>query len=144
MKLVLKNMTRHMSFSGGQRQRVMPVPVMEPDFVIADEPISALVVYQCVHQVLTCQVQATYLLYRAWLVSCSFISDRIAVIYKGSCDGETEEFNIPVHPYTPSTSIYCMIPDPILEHKKVLKVYDLTNMTMRQIYGRIRQVACLG
>ena len=56
-----------------------------------------------------------------------FISDRIAVIYKGTIVevAETEElYNNPIHPYTKSLLSAVPIPDPILERKKVLKVYD--------------------
>ena len=56
-----------------------------------------------------------------------FISDRIAVIYKGVIVevAETEElFNNPIHPYTQALLSAVPIPDPILERKKVLKVYD--------------------
>ena len=55
------------------------------------------------------------------------ISDRIAVIYKGTIVevAETEElYNNPIHPYTKSLLSAVPIPDPILERKKVLKVYN--------------------
>ena len=69
----------------------------------------------------------TYLFIAHDLSVVRFISDRIAVIYKGVIVevAETEElFNNPIHPYTQSLLSAVPIPDPILERKKVLKVYD--------------------
>ena len=105
---------------------------MQPDFVIADEPISALDV-SVRAQVLNLlkkfqkELGLTYLFIAHDLSVVRFISDRIAVIYKGVIVevAETEElFNHPVHPYTQSLLSAVPIPDPILERKKVLKVYD--------------------
>ena len=120
-------------FSGGQRQRIgiARALVMEPDFVIADEPISALDVSVRASFELAQEVQKelglTYLFIAHDLSVVRFISDRIAVIYKGVIVevAETEElFNNPVHPYTQALLSAVPIPDPILERKKVLKVYD--------------------
>ncbi|MBZ5797016.1 ABC transporter ATP-binding protein, partial [Burkholderia contaminans] len=69
----------------------------------------------------------TYLFIAHDLSVVRFISDRIAVIYKGVIVevAETEElFNNPIHPYTQALLSAVPIPDPILERKKVLKVYD--------------------
>ena len=121
-------------FSGGQRQRIgiARALVMQPDFVIADEPISALDV-SVRAQVLNLlkkfqkELGLTYLFIAHDLSVVRFISDRIAVIYKGVIVevAETEElFNNPIHPYTQSLLSAVPIPDPILERKKVLKVYD--------------------
>ena len=121
-------------FSGGQRQRIgiARALVMQPDFVIADEPISALDV-SVRAQVLNLlkkfqkELGLTYLFIAHDLSVVRFISDRIAVIYKGVIVevAKTEElFNNPIHPYTKSLLSAVPIPDPILERKKVLKVYD--------------------
>ena len=133
--LLAEHLTRYPhEFSGGQRQRIgiARALVMQPDFVIADEPISALDV-SVRAQVLNLlkkfqkELGLTYLFIAHDLSVVRFISDRIAVIYKGVIVevAETEElFNHPVLPYTQSLLSAVPIPDPILERKKVLKVYD--------------------
>ncbi len=133
--LLKEHLTRYPhEFSGGQRQRIgiARALVMEPDFVIADEPISALDV-SVRAQVLNLlkkfqkELGLTYLFIAHDLSVVRFISDRIAVIYKGVIVevAETEElFNNPIHPYTQALLSAVPIPDPILERKKVLKVYD--------------------
>ena len=133
--LLAEHLTRYPhEFSDGQRQRIgiARALVMEPEFVIADEPISALDV-SVRAQVLNLlkkfqkELGLTYLFIAHDLSVVRFISDRIAVIYKGVIVevAETEElFNNPIHPYTQSLLSAVPIPDPILERKKVLKVYD--------------------
>ena len=133
--LLAEHLTRYPhEFSGGQRQRIgiARALVMEPEFVIADEPIPALDV-SVRAQVLNLlkkfqkELGLTYLFIAHDLSVVRFISDRIAVIYKGVIVevAETEElFNNPIHPYTQSLLSAVPIPDPILERKKVLKVYD--------------------
>ena len=133
--LLSEHLTRYPhEFSGGQRQRIgiARALVMQPDFVIADEPISALDV-SVRAQVLNLlkkfqkELGLTYLFIAHDLSVVRFISDRIAVIYKGVIVevAETEElFNNPIHPYTKSLLSAVPMPDPILERKKVLKVYD--------------------
>ena len=89
--------------------------------------------FLCVPKSWTCskkfqkELGLTYLFIAHDLSCRSFISDRIAVIYKGVIVevAETEElFNNPIHPYTQALLSAVPIPDPILERKKVLKVYD--------------------
>ena len=134
--LLAEHLTRYPhEFSGGQRQRIgiARALVMQPDFVIADEPISAFGRFCTCPSLELAQKNSkkelglTYLFIAHDLSVVRFISDRIAVIYKGVIVevAETEElFNNPIHPYTQALLSAVPIPDPILERKKVLKVYD--------------------
>ena len=121
-------------FSGGQRQRIgiARAMVMEPELVVADEPISALDV-SIRAQVLNLlkkfqkEKNITYLFIAHDLSIVRFISDRIGVIYKGDIVeiAEAEElFKFPMHPYTRSLISAIPIPDPELEKNKVLFTYD--------------------
>ena len=133
--LLPEHLTRYPhEFSGGQRQRVGLARsiVMEPEFIIADEPISALDVSiraQVLNLLKKFQKERglSYLFIAHDLSIVRFISDRIAVIHKGKIVeiAETEElFKYPLHPYTKSLMSAIPIPDPILEKNKVLFVYD--------------------
>ncbi|MBQ9264464.1 MAG: ATP-binding cassette domain-containing protein [Clostridia bacterium] len=133
--LLPEHLTRYPhEFSGGQRQRIglARAMVMEPELVIADEPISALDV-SIRAQVLNLlkkfqrERNVTYLFIAHDLSIVRFISDRIAVIYKGDIVevATTDElFNFPLHPYTRSLISAIPIPDPKLEKHKALFTYD--------------------
>lgn len=133
--LLPEHLTRYPhEFSGGQRQRIgiARAMVMEPELVVADEPISALDV-SIRAQVLNLlkkfqkEKEITYLFIAHDLSVVRFISDRIGVIYKGNivevADAE-ELFNFPLHPYTHSLISAIPIPDPQLEKNKELYTYD--------------------
>ena len=133
--LLPEHLTRYPhEFSGGQRQRVGIARsiVMEPEFIIADEPISALDVSiraQVLNLLEKFQRERglTYLFIAHDLSIVRFISDRIVVIYKGRIMeiAETEElFAYPLHPYTKSLISAIPVPDPIIEKEKKLFVYD--------------------
>ena len=121
-------------FSGGQRQRVglARAFVMEPELIVADEPISALDVSiraQILNLLTKFKVEKglTCLFIAHDLSIVRFISDRIGVIYKGDIVeiAEAEElFDFPLHPYTRSLISAIPIPDPVLEKNKVLFTYD--------------------
>ncbi len=133
--LLPEHLTRYPhEFSGGQRQRVgfARSMVMEPELVVADEPISALdmsIRAQVLNLMKKFQVERgiTYLFIAHDLSIVRFVSDRIVVIYKGKVMeiAETEElFAYPLHPYTKSLISAIPIPDPIIEKSKKLFVYD--------------------
>ena len=121
-------------FSGGQRQRIgiARALIMEPDFIIADEPISALDVSiraQVLNLLSSLQKERglTYLFIAHDLSVVRFICDRIAVIHKGQIVelAESEElFAHPLHPYTQALLSAIPLPDPIAERQKKLLVYD--------------------
>ena len=133
--LLPEHLTRYPhEFSGGQRQRIglARAMVMEPELVVADEPISALDV-SIRAQVLNLmkkfqkEKDVTYLFIAHDLSIVRFISDRIGVIYKGNIVeiAESEElFDFPLHPYTHSLISAIPVPDPKLEKNKVLYTYD--------------------
>ena len=121
-------------FSGGQRQRIGIARslIMEPEFIVADEPISALDV-SIRAQVLNLLNDLkksrglTYLFIAHDLSVVRFISDRIAVIHKGRIVelAEAEElFAHPLHPYTKALLSAVPNPNPYLERSKKLLVYD--------------------
>ena len=121
-------------FSGGQRQRIgiARALIMEPKFIVADEPISALDV-SIRAQVLNLlndlkkKRGLTYMFIAHDLSVVRFISDRIAVIHKGRIVelAEAEElFLHPLHPYTKALLSAVPNPNPYLEKSKKLLIYD--------------------
>lgn len=133
--LLPEHLTRYPhEFSGGQRQRVglARAMVMEPELVVADEPISALDV-SIRAQILNLmnkfkqERSTTYLFIAHDLSIVRYISDRIGVIYKGrivEIASSDELFSYPLHPYTRSLISAIPLPDPQLEKNKVLFTYD--------------------
>lgn len=121
-------------FSGGQRQRIGIARslIMKPEFIIADEPISALDVSvraQVLNLLTRMQKerQITYLFIAHDLSVMRFITDRIAVIRKGEIVemAETEELiTHAIHPYTRALLSAIPMPDPKHERDKKLMVYD--------------------
>ncbi len=121
-------------FSGGQRQRIgiARALIMEPSFIIADEPISALdVSIQAQVLNLLSELQKerglTYMFIAHDLSVTRFISDRIAVIEHGKIVelAPTELlFAHPLHPYTRSLLSAIPVPNPDVERNKKLLVYS--------------------
>ena len=121
-------------FSGGQRQRIgiARALIVEPEFIIADEPISALdmsIRAQVLNLLRHMQKERgiTYLFIAHDLSVMRYISDRIAVIHKGDivelADAE-ELVTHAIHPYTRSLLSAIPMPSPRRERQKKLLVYD--------------------
>lgn len=121
-------------FSGGQRQRIgiARALIMEPKFIIADEPISALDVSiraQVLNLLMELQKKnnLTYLFIAHDLSVVKFVTDRVGVIYKGQIVemAPTEKlFKKAIHPYTKSLLSAIPLPDPLREKNKSLQTYD--------------------
>lgn len=128
-------------FSGGQRQRIgiARALAVEPDFIVCDEPLSALDVSiqaQIVELLedLQHRLGLTYLFIAHDLSMVKHISDRVAVMYAGKIVelAESEElYSNPQHPYTKSLLAAIPIPDPKVEAKKKRKLLEESNVEDR-------------
>ena len=115
-------------FSGGQRQRIGIARslVVEPSFIVADEPISALDVSIRAHIInllneLREEKGITILFIAHDLSVVKYFSDRLAVMYFGKIveiGNKDKIFNNPMHPYTLSLLDSIPLPDPLYEKRR--------------------------
>ena len=139
-------------FSGGQRQRIgiARAVIMNPELIIADEPISALdvsiqaQVINLLHE-LSEKMGLTIMFIAHDLAVVKYFSDRIAVMYFGKIvelATSDELFAHPFHPYTRALLSAIPLPDPVseknrtrIEYKPVLDHdYSKEGPTMREVY----------
>jgi oligopeptide transport system ATP-binding protein len=137
-------------FSGGQKQRIgiARALIMNPDLIIADEPLSALdvsVQAQVVNLMKDIQRETgiSLLFISHDLSMIKYISDRIGVLHRGHLveTGTNKEiFHLPIHPYTRALLSAIPRPDPRTERKRAALRYDVKEQGVDYAAGHYHEI----
>lgn len=135
--------------SGGQRQRVAIARSIgvNPDIIIADEPIASLDIsiqaqIVTLFQKLQKEYGFTFIFIAHDLSIIRFISDKVGVMIQGKMvelAPTSELFNNPLHPYTKSLLSAVPVPDPFYERNKIILDFDINTLATNGFFEEVMQ-----